>query len=452
MGEYQSPPNAVALSSLPLPLRLVALNILWLFGLSIFIVAGAGLATFHGDEAMQITMSRDYATLFIERQPGALLVNPPYVIDSEAWLRLINGSVNRFAVGLSWHLSGFSVDDLPGLWQWPLSYDANVERGHRPPDDLLYAARLPSALLLATSAAVMFALGWQLGGVWLAYLSSGLYALHPVILLNGRRAMQEGAMLCFGLLAILLALLIVKRLTRRNFSRRDVLLWLGLAGVSALALASKHSAAVFVAAAFGWIVLEIATTAFRRGGFQPFPYRQTGFLLGAGVLTIALFIALSPALWNDPAARLGDLLRERQKLLESQVVAAGQATTFTERISSIVIQPFIAPPEHFEAAFWADALQPEISRYMASPLSGVQFGLVLGLPLTLLAGVGLVLLARRWPGLLAWGLLTVASLLVNPLPWQRYALPLLPLVALLAGAGIASIIQNRRQRSKSTLV
>jgi hypothetical protein len=30
---------------------------------------------------------------------------------------------------------------------------------------------------------------------------------------------------------------------------------------------------------------------------------------------------------------------------------------------------------------------------------------------------------------------TAASLLANPLPWQRYSLPLLPVVTLLAGVG-----------------
>ena len=69
-------------------------------------------------------------------------------------------------------------------------------------------ARLPSALFIALSIVVMFALGGRFGGRLGAYFVSGLYTLNPVILLNGRRALQEGSMLFFGTLAILIAALI----------------------------------------------------------------------------------------------------------------------------------------------------------------------------------------------------------------------------------------------------
>ena len=53
-----------------------------------------------------------------------------------------------------------------------------------------HAARFSSTLFLALSVAVMFVLGWQFGAPHarrlLAYLVSGLYALNPVVLLNGR--------------------------------------------------------------------------------------------------------------------------------------------------------------------------------------------------------------------------------------------------------------------------
>ncbi len=57
----------------------------------------------------------------------------------------------------------------------------------------------------------MFALGWQFGRRLVAYFVSALYTLNPVILLNGRRALQEGSMLFFGMLVILIAALISQR-------------------------------------------------------------------------------------------------------------------------------------------------------------------------------------------------------------------------------------------------
>jgi len=174
---------------------------LWLLLLAVFVLAGLPMASFHGDEAMQIYMSHDYATAFIYKEPQRLTTLPPYNIDADAQLRLLNGSINRYGIGLGWHLAGMTNGDLPTApgWDWGLDYARNVETNHRPPDALLYVSRLSSALFLALSIPILFAIAWQFGGRPLAYLASGLYALNPVVLLNGRRAMMEGSLLCFGL-------------------------------------------------------------------------------------------------------------------------------------------------------------------------------------------------------------------------------------------------------------
>ncbi|MEO8397067.1 MAG: hypothetical protein ABI700_29000, partial [Chloroflexota bacterium] len=83
------------------------LDILWLILLGAFVFAL--MPTFHGDESMQIYMSRDYATAFIDHDPAALIAEPPYAIDSDPYLRLINGTVNRYTIGLSWQIAGLTV-------------------------------------------------------------------------------------------------------------------------------------------------------------------------------------------------------------------------------------------------------------------------------------------------------------------------------------------------------
>jgi len=80
----------------------------------------------------------------------------------------------------------------------------------------------------------MFGIGYGVGGWPVALFASGLYALHPVILLNGRRAMQEGALLCFGLLCIWLAMQIAHRLQDRQ--RVNTGWWIGLAFAAGLTL------------------------------------------------------------------------------------------------------------------------------------------------------------------------------------------------------------------------
>ncbi len=112
---------------------------------------------------------------------------------------------------------------------------------------------------------------------------------------------------------------------------------------------------------------------------------------------------------------------------------------------------------HYEVASWRGVavIAAEVDRYMVSPVSGIHFGVPIGAPLTLLAGLGIV--ALLWPplrpggswlsGMLVWLLVTIASLLVNPLPWQRYYLPLIPVATALVGVGMASLARVARQRA-----
>jgi Dolichyl-phosphate-mannose-protein mannosyltransferase len=436
-----------------------ALDAIWLGVLAIYVLAGVAITPFHGDEAMQITMSRDYFTAFVKRQPELLPVSPPYAVDTDPWLRLINGSINRYGIGLSLQVAGYSEGDLPGLWQWPLSVEDNVARGSRPTQAVLNVSRISSALFLALSVPLLFAIGWQLAGRPTAFIASGLYALHPVLLLNGRRAMMEGSLLFFGLLTIMLAVLIGR-------GHKGWRLWLALGVASGLTLASKHSGVVFVAGAWGWIVLydlfnmrlggRRIKPVQKRDDTQVVPYNNASLLpkrqhrlatltrLGMAALgTVLVFIALSPALWNDPVARLGDLVTERQKLLESQVTAdPNGATTLPQRLEGIITQPFLTSPAYYEAAFWgnSESVRTEIARYSPSPLGGWQWGELVGATLTGLAGLGILAAIRNWRGaLLVWLGVTVLSLLLNPLPWQRYYLPLYPIAALLAAMGITVI-------------
>jgi hypothetical protein len=64
------------------------------------------------------------------------------------------------------------------------------------------------------------------------------------------------------------------------------------------------------------------------------------------------------------------------------------------------------------------------------------------------------MLDRDLWGILPWLLLTLASLLANPLPWQRYYLPWLPLATILAGIGFVKLVRfvQKRLQPQSPLV
>ncbi|MDX2137891.1 MAG: phospholipid carrier-dependent glycosyltransferase [Chloroflexota bacterium] len=436
------------------------MDILFLAALSVYALAGVVLAPFHGDEPMLLYASSDYITAFLDGSPQLLTTTPPYFIDSDAHLRILNGSVSRYSIGLVWHASGYGRSDLPPApgWDWGRGYEDNLAGGRRPTEQHLVLARLPSIAYLAASFAAMFALAQALGGRTLAYIATALYALHPAILLNGRRVMQESMVLCFGLLALYIAVHIVKHLSTQKPQHRSTdssrithyTLFILLALACGLTLASKHSGVVFVVGALGIVLTGYVFAAWQQRERRTSLLLSGASLTGAsGVLAIALFIALSPGLWNDPPARLGDLLAVRAELLDIQTVAAGGAMSNEQRIEKLFTQPFVAPLMYYETQVFAVApIQAEITRYEASGLSGVHWGIG-GLLLTLAAAGGiiasLIMTVRPFESsALAVGMLMVltvivASLLANPLPWQRYYLALTTLACLYAAAGLVAL-------------
>lgn len=465
--------------------RLILFDLLWLTALAIFVFAGLNLTPFHGDEAGHIFTTRDFYTAFIERRPEALLVNPPFDIDTESRVRLLNGSVMRYSVGLAWYLSGLTVDDLnaPPGWDWGLDYATNVETNHRPSAQLLTIARTVASSYFVLSIVALFLIGRSMGIpplAWraTAYFATLVYTLNPVMLLNGRRALVESPYLAFGLLTIWIALEIIRR--RANGEKVVIGWWIGLAVTSALCLASKYSGAIFVASAFGGIFVAEIWRLWIEGRLRKFHHRGTentavgtrngaselhkpndgwqqmtgitGQLTVTGLVALSLLLAISPALWNDPFTRARDLGSEMTAQVNLVVdILPDAPTTIQERIEGMLTEPFINPVQFFEQASWADAapIQQEIQAYMASPLSGLQAGGLGGVVLMGLVVVGLYqLLWMLWRALQGtkthtsasgsvlvgiWLAVTVVNLLLNPIPWQRYYLPLIPVYAVLIG-------------------
>lgn len=427
--------------------RWLIVDVLFVAALMLYALAGVPPTPFHGDEPMQIYMSEDYEVAILQGNAASLATHPPYSIDSDPQLRILNGSVHRYLVGLARQLAGIGSERLPPApgWDWGLTYDRNVETGHRPPDDVLLTGRWSSAVLLALCAPLMYSFGWLIGKRPGAYLAAALFLLNPIVLLNGRRAMQEGALLFFGLAVVLTAAWIA----RKRAAQKPVspLLWALLPLTGGLALASKHSTLPFIAGALAWISLGELTH------FELRPFLKTAaVLIVSGLLIAGLFIAVSPALWDDPLARLGDLLRTRTTLLDIQINAEPLApTTLAQRAEGVISQPFLAPTQFFEMAIWEtfEPITAEIERYFASGLTGLPSGGLIGGLLTglMLAGMMINLLPSLRPspdwataaGLFAWWGITALSLLVNPLPWQRYSLPLIAPAVLFVTIGVLGL-------------
>jgi hypothetical protein len=225
-----------------------ALVAAWLGFLTAYILIGVPHVSYHGDETSQWFDSHDYATLFLKGDPRALWVEWPIYGNSLEYDRIANSTTSRYTIGLAWHLAGYSETDLPNEnFNWNRDYFGNRALGLIPDWNQMVIIRLPSALFLALSVFVMFAIGHRFGGLGMAFFVSGLYALNPVILLNGRRAMQEGSLLFFGLLTVWIGMVMSGR--RERGQPIPLWLWAALTAAGALALVSKNNGFLYICAA-----------------------------------------------------------------------------------------------------------------------------------------------------------------------------------------------------------
>ena len=424
------------------------IDALWLVLLCAYVLAGTAVAPFHADESTLVFMSRDYAYQFLQGDLARVAFQDDSPDPDLQYLRLINGSISKYTIGLGWHLAGYSVNDVNEQWDWGADWDYNSRTGHAPSRGLLLAARWQSALFTAASVVVLFVLARRLGGRPVAYLASAYYALNPVILLSGRRAMMEGSLLFFGLLVVLAALIYLRRRSWR---------WaLGLGAAAGLAVAAKHTNLFVVAPVFvGCALLPLVERLARRRTSRR-PLTLVGQLLAAAVVAAGGFFALNPVWWGaNPLGHGLLILRLRNDLLGIQTALYGGYSGALDQLAGFGRQASVALPQYYEDPRFGTWIATEVSGYESSPWRGVSIGGSLPGALALLAlavyGGWRLLRERALPlgdrwlvALWAVGVIG-ATWLLTPLEWQRYYLPVLPVLGLLAAFGLVRLAQRVRQ-------
>jgi len=419
----------------------------FLLALMIYVLAGTALVPVHGDEFMQMAMARDFFSL-MRGDWQQLTVTLPVEPDTLPYLRLINGTINKNLIGVAWAIDGRGADSLPGIFAWAQPLDWNRQHGNVPPDDALQTARWPSALLTALGVIPMFLIGWQLRLRSLAYPAALLYALHPVILLNGRRAMMEGSLMLLTLLCIywLTALIIAEHsATANGFMRRlSPVVRYGVLGLLiGLVVAAKHTGLVVAGSV---IVAALIAASLRERSWRTLAW----VVLTVAVGLIVVFI-LNPAYWTHPIGSLRATLTARVQLLNSQITGSPLAyTSPIQQAQAVITEPFLTPPQFYEAPNWTGLLDNQIAAYQHSSVDGWDWGAVIGWILTILSGIGLLALIydALHRDLVAWAILiwtaaTVAESLAIPLAWQRYYLPLTLVAIVLAAMGLGRLFVRR---------
>ncbi len=410
---------------------------LWLALLAVYIIAGTALAPFHGDESTLLYMGRDYHYLFVDGDLSKVLYDDTWTRrPDEQRLRLENGTISKTIYGwLAWH-QGYGPDDLNGEWHWGRDYEFNRRTNRVPDAQLLNAARMASAIQLALAAAAFFQFVQLTVNRPTAYLASALFALHPNVLINGRRAMMEGSHL-LGLTLVLLAGAWLLR-------ERKWWAYLLFGACLGFALAAKHPNALIAALAFSAVALatwreQTASETRKLGG----GWKRWILLLPTLLTAAAVFLLLNPAWWSAPLDLPFIIAERRAELLRAQVDWIGGYESFAERIQGFFQYVFAAEHQYFEVAHWAEyhVISDQIASYESSGLAGLLVGGtgLFGMMCLALAMFGAVNLARDSAIeaknrllLLVWMIgLALVTLLLTPLSWARYYLPLAPALAIL---------------------
>ncbi len=401
--------------------------------LGAYLVIGAALVPFHPDETSLLYQSRDLEAFF--SQPQSLIYEPSEPLDPAGEYRALNAPLPKYVLGLGRIAAGYGPDSVATDWDWGLSWRANLDRGAMPPRGAVLGGRLASTVLLLLGAAAIYLVGVALDGRMTGLFAALLLGVNALALVHGRRAMAEGTLI-FG---VSIALLGAVHAPRRP--------WLaGLA--AAAAFGSKHSALPIAA-----VALAASTGIFSKS----FEGSLRGTLKTSGAFLVAL-ILLNPFLWRAPLAASALMVASRQDLLQRQTAVTdllapyGSLDTVVERLASLLGHLFIVPPQFQEIGNYRVALQPAIDSYLQFPGHDILRGPLLGgimLGLAVVGVVGALRGGRGLPGvatvLSAATLVQAAVLLAaNPLPVQRYYIPLLPLVVLWQAQGLAELRRATR--------
>lgn len=427
------------------PSTLWAWDGLWVGLLALYVIVGYPLVPFHGDESMLIYMSRDYAYHFIEGDLTQIIYTPDQPREIEQDLRLLNGTITKYAIGWAWHQNGYALPDLNQPWYWGLDFQYNVENGFYPSLELLHLARLQSTLMLAGSVVIFFVIGRISFTRPVAYVATAFYAFNPAILVNGRRGMMEGAMLLGGLSVVALGVWMATHQPKRWRIWESAV----LGGVAGVALACKHTNLVFVGAVFVGLGLQAIWQLIRK---QPTAqYKLVNICLAVGWMLLS-FYALNPAWWHHPLATARQVLHLRSSLLAEQSAFYGAYQHPLEALQGFYQQVFVPQTTmYFEDETFRQPLQAEIATYEQSVYSGLR-----------LSGVGLAMLGATFIGMLSlFGVvslrdihpttrfifiplviaLVLMGLFAIPLAWQRYYLPIMPITAFLVALGLAWVVR-----------
>lgn len=418
---------------------------------SLVYLTGVINVPFHPDEGTYIYMSSDFVSFF--RQPSELFWQLDKSDELRQHYRLLDPPVLRNWIGFVRWVT--RQPELLADWDWSKSWPENQAAGALPDANLLLISRLAVAILFPVTLVFLYLSGKRLGGDLTGWMTIALAATSALILLHTRRAMAE-SWLVTGVAFSLWAMIAWRKSP-----------WLCAIPI-ALAFNAKYSAAPLLLVgilAILWNPREQAQT--RRGKFA----QVAAYLVIFGGITLLL----NPFLWAHPFQALSAAITARSNFMAAQSIDFTGASslyapqTVWQSLTAMLAQLFFTPPAFSEVSNYVAQTQPAVDGYLSNPLNnflrgpvggGIQLGFFL---LGLITSVRIIFTPLRFTSkrgpILILAALTIESgflLITTNVAFQRYYLVLLPMVILICGFGLASMIRfiidvfNRARSERSS--
>ncbi len=410
----------------------------WLVGfiiilISTFYLLGVAQVPFHPDEQTQIFMSGDWEQLLTH--PSHLFWQPHQHQDLRMRYRELDPPLTRWIIGIGRWIAGLPAPEVD--WDWTKDWEANQAAGALPSPHLLLISRLSVAIFFPVSLFLMFQIGQSLGGKTIAWLNIFALSSNALVLLHTRRAMAESALLFTAILTLW---------AMDHFRQKTI--WLAIS--AALAFNSKYLNAPL-------ILLCLLAIIFQPKKSQPSSQKVVLQLFQFLIIFMIITLALNPFLWRHPLSAIQDAWQQRKELVNQQVWIYSLNNpdlvwkTIPERFFGLFINLFINQPAIADVANYTKFTHHAESLYFSNPLTWISRGIVTGGLMIILTLYGFIMALlrmkhgnfdkRRYLGLLWIGTIiqTLALVLFNPLPFQRYVMPLIPFICIWMSFGLESL-------------
>jgi hypothetical protein len=412
-----------------------------------YLLLGLPAVPFHPDEATWIYMSADWERIMMQG-PSAVAWSSARENDPLQWERERAAPLARDVIAWARIIAGRSA--TPMDWNWSMTWSENEMAGALPDASLLWIARFPQVLVLWMTILLLTRITFRVAGSLGAFTTMVVFGLNGQVLLHARRAMSESLLLFGMVLAVLAAVELAQRKGRSGF-------WTLLAGFAlAEAVSAKYSGllafpVVLVAAMFMAPGRPVRTWL-RRSGITLL------ILALSGGICFAIF---NPFYLSNPLEAAHSVVRAREEFQMEQTAAIQQAepgwmlTSWPVRTVAMMYESFFAPPAFWDVINYAAITKTSEDAYRTSVWGGIPSLPLLQAVWCLLVLVGLAAGLVRWrnrgmdgPALILWiwFLTTVGGILwAVPILWQRYYLPLIPVLSVWAGIGMAWFVNGMQK-------